>query len=118
MAQYREMTGPRSGSGWVGEWVRELLGDFWDSIGNVNEINTQLKKKEKNNSEKSCSEIYNFFQLGCMYVFVFIYHMHSTTLEGQKRLSDPLEMRFTCCYGLLYACGELTPTPKESSQCS
>jgi hypothetical protein len=22
------------------------VGDFWDSIGNVNEINTQLKKKE------------------------------------------------------------------------
>jgi hypothetical protein len=28
--------GSRSGSGWVGEHV----GDFWDSIGNVNEINT------------------------------------------------------------------------------
>jgi hypothetical protein len=27
----------------VGEWV----GDFWDSIGNVNEINTSLKKKER-----------------------------------------------------------------------
>jgi hypothetical protein len=23
----------------------ERVGDFWDSIGNVNEINTQLKKK-------------------------------------------------------------------------
>jgi hypothetical protein len=34
---YRGTTGPRSGSGWVGERV----GDFWDSIGNVNEINTQ-----------------------------------------------------------------------------
>jgi hypothetical protein len=22
------------------EWVGELVGDFWDSIGNVNEINT------------------------------------------------------------------------------
>jgi hypothetical protein len=22
------------------------MGDFWDSIGNVNEINTQFKKKE------------------------------------------------------------------------
>jgi hypothetical protein len=41
MPQYRETTGPRSGSGWMREWV----GDFWDSIGNVNEINTQLKKK-------------------------------------------------------------------------
>jgi hypothetical protein len=25
---------------WVGEWVEECVGDFWDSIGNVNEINT------------------------------------------------------------------------------
>jgi hypothetical protein len=30
----------------VGEWVVERVGDFWDSIGNANEINTQLKKKE------------------------------------------------------------------------
>jgi hypothetical protein len=29
------MPGPRSGSGWG-----ERVGDFWDSIGNVNEINT------------------------------------------------------------------------------
>jgi hypothetical protein len=28
--------GQRGGCGWVGECV----GDFWDSIGNVNEINT------------------------------------------------------------------------------
>ena len=46
MPQYRGMTGPRSGSGWVGEWVGERVGDFWDSFGNVNEINTQLKKKK------------------------------------------------------------------------
>jgi hypothetical protein len=26
------------------EWVGEHVGDFWDSIGNVNEINTHLKK--------------------------------------------------------------------------
>jgi hypothetical protein len=35
-----ERQGPRSGSGRVGEWVGERVGDFWDSIGNVNEINT------------------------------------------------------------------------------
>ena len=29
----------------MGEWVGERVGDFWDNIGNVNEINTQLKKK-------------------------------------------------------------------------
>jgi hypothetical protein len=33
------------GVGWVGEWVGESVGDFWDSIGNINEINTQFKKK-------------------------------------------------------------------------
>jgi hypothetical protein len=38
MSQYRGPPGPRSGSGWVGEWVGERVGDFWDSIGNVNEI--------------------------------------------------------------------------------
>jgi hypothetical protein len=26
--------------GWVGEWGGEDMGDFWDSIGNVNEENT------------------------------------------------------------------------------
>jgi hypothetical protein len=26
------------------EWVGEHVGDFWDSIGNINEIKTQLKK--------------------------------------------------------------------------
>jgi hypothetical protein len=41
MPQYRGMPGPRSGSGWVGEWVEKHVGDFWDSIGNVKEINTQ-----------------------------------------------------------------------------
>jgi hypothetical protein len=30
--------------GWVGEWVEECVGYFWDSIGNVNEINTKKKK--------------------------------------------------------------------------
>jgi hypothetical protein len=39
------MPGPRSGSGWVGEWVGEQVGDFWDSIGNVNEIPKKEKKK-------------------------------------------------------------------------
>jgi hypothetical protein len=29
------------------EWVGERVGDFWNSIGNVNEINTQFKKKKK-----------------------------------------------------------------------
>jgi hypothetical protein len=39
MPQYRGTSGPKSGSG-RGEWVGEHVGYFWDSIGNVNEINT------------------------------------------------------------------------------
>jgi hypothetical protein len=46
LPQYRGTPGPRSGSGWVGEWVGEHVRDFWDIIGNVNEINTQLKKEK------------------------------------------------------------------------
>jgi hypothetical protein len=40
MPQYRGMPGPKSGNGWVGEWGGAGTGDFWDSIGNVNEENT------------------------------------------------------------------------------
>jgi hypothetical protein len=39
MPQYMGTPGPRSVNGWVGEWVAEHVGYFWDSIGNVNEIN-------------------------------------------------------------------------------
>ena len=35
-----ERQGKKSGSGCVGEWGDEGMGDFWDSIGNVNEENT------------------------------------------------------------------------------
>jgi hypothetical protein len=40
MPQYRGTPGPKRGSGWVGEWRGVGMGDFWDSIGNVNEENT------------------------------------------------------------------------------
>jgi hypothetical protein len=40
MPQYRGKPGPKSGSGWVRELGGEGMGDFWDSIGNVNEENT------------------------------------------------------------------------------
>jgi hypothetical protein len=40
MPQYRGMPGPKSGSGRVGNGGGEGMGDFWDSIGNVNEENT------------------------------------------------------------------------------
>jgi hypothetical protein len=41
----------------VGEWVGESVGDFWDSIGNVNEINTQLKKKNPCDAEFQSQDI-------------------------------------------------------------
>jgi hypothetical protein len=43
MPQYRGTPGPKSGSGWVGVGG-EGVGDFWDSIGNVNEENTYFNK--------------------------------------------------------------------------
>jgi hypothetical protein len=39
MPQYRGTPGPKRGSGWVGDWGVGM-GDFWDSIENVNEENT------------------------------------------------------------------------------
>jgi hypothetical protein len=32
--------------------VGENVGDFWDSIGNVNEINTQFKKRKEKKRKK------------------------------------------------------------------
>jgi hypothetical protein len=53
MPQYRGMPGPRSGSGWVGERGGGI-GDFWDSIWNVNEENNKkLKNKNKNKKQKT-----------------------------------------------------------------
>jgi hypothetical protein len=40
MPQYRGTPGPKRGSGWAGEWGWVGMGDFWDSIENVNELNT------------------------------------------------------------------------------
>jgi hypothetical protein len=39
MPQYRGTPGPKRGSEEVGKWGVGM-GDFWDSIGNVNEENT------------------------------------------------------------------------------
>jgi hypothetical protein len=40
MPQNRGTPGPKRGSGRVGEWGCLGMGDFWYSIGNVNELNT------------------------------------------------------------------------------
>jgi hypothetical protein len=50
MPQYRGIPGPKRGSGWAGEWGWVDMGDFWYSIGNVNEkylIKNGKKKKRK-----------------------------------------------------------------------
>jgi hypothetical protein len=49
----------------VGEWVGERVGNFWDSIGNVNEINTQFKKKRKKILCFSRLKYYIYFLLVC-----------------------------------------------------
>jgi hypothetical protein len=47
MPQYRGTTGPRNGSRWVGEWVRECVGDLWDSIGKYKWNKFTIKKEKK-----------------------------------------------------------------------
>jgi hypothetical protein len=70
MPQYRGKPGPRSGTGWVGEWVGDRVGDFWDSTGNVNEINTQLKKTTIFSSSTWFTFKYSFNQYLCAYDFL------------------------------------------------
>ena len=50
MPKYRGTPGPRSGVG--GRDGGKGMGDFWGSIGNVNEENTLLKLKKKKRKEK------------------------------------------------------------------
>jgi hypothetical protein len=41
---------------WVGRGMGGgVCGGLWDSIGNVNEINTQLKKNKKKKAQQTCS---------------------------------------------------------------
>jgi hypothetical protein len=40
MPQYRGTPGPKRGRGRVAEWGWVGMGEFWYSIGNVNELNT------------------------------------------------------------------------------
>jgi hypothetical protein len=48
-------TMPRSGSGWVGEWVEEHVGDLWDSIWKC-KSNKYLIKKFKMSLSNPCSQ--------------------------------------------------------------
>jgi hypothetical protein len=52
----------------VGEWVGERVGDFWDSIGHVNEINTQLKKRTLKKKE-SCKGSTSYPVLNILLIF-------------------------------------------------
>jgi hypothetical protein len=44
--------------------VGERVGDFWDSIAIVNEINTQLKKTKKQEKKTCLSFLYSFSTSG------------------------------------------------------
>jgi hypothetical protein len=50
---YASVQGKARAKKW--EWVDYCVGDFWDSIGNVKEINTQLKNERK---KRNCCSIY------------------------------------------------------------
>jgi hypothetical protein len=50
MPQYTGTPGSISGSGWVGEWMGVRVGDFWDSIGNVNLKKYLIKEIKKEDS--------------------------------------------------------------------
>jgi hypothetical protein len=52
MPQYRGTPCPKRGSGWVREWGEECIGDFLDSIGNVNEEKLFQKNKVKKRRKK------------------------------------------------------------------
>jgi hypothetical protein len=62
----------------VGEWVGESVGDFWDSIGNVNEINTYFLKKElEGKKEKSITKTK-------IKILIKIYFLHMRTESPSK----------------------------------
>ena len=85
MLQYMGTPGPRSVSGWVGESVGKHVGDFWDSIGNVNEINTQLKKKELSQSICGHFQSLNITNAYSLIFMVFkgtIYHVPKLRKQG------------------------------------
>ena len=91
MPQYRGTPGPWSGCGWVGEWVGERVGDFWDSIGNVIEINTppQNKGHRKGKMSKLVDySYYNHFWAKCPFMVVCAYQTH--------RLNSPYQNHFIC----------------------
>jgi hypothetical protein len=67
MPQYEGMPEPKSGSGWVGEWG-EGMGDFWDSIGNVNEEKPNFKKRHVPFGLRILELV-----LYSMYVFCFVF---------------------------------------------
>jgi hypothetical protein len=47
MPQYRGTPGPKRGSGWVGEWGWEGMGDFWYSIGKCKWAKYLIKMEKK-----------------------------------------------------------------------
>jgi hypothetical protein len=63
----------------------ERVGDFWDSIGNVNEINTQLKKGKKVNKirQKSLKPI-NIRKIS----FEIFVHIHASAKQMATTIQE------------------------------
>jgi hypothetical protein len=80
MPQYRGTSGPKRGSGWVGEWGGWIWGDFWGSIGNVNEENLikNFLKSISGSNQEVLMYIYND-QIMCLSPKIsFLYAILST----------------------------------------
>jgi hypothetical protein len=69
MPQYRGTPGPKRGNGWVGEWGWVGMGDFCYSIGNVNELHTQLKNEKKKRKDTKLKK----FKISYDHVYSHIY---------------------------------------------
>jgi hypothetical protein len=106
MPQYRGMPGPRSGSGRVGELVGEHVGDFWDSIENVKEINTQLKKNKTKQKKKNDHPLFQrtIGTLCIECVISFVSNDLFSNVEFALCLASFLFLLFFCLFVFLFVC--------------
>jgi hypothetical protein len=67
----------------------ENVGDFWDIIGNVNEINTQFKKKEFQKRKKKSKQIKYPIKTKQTLVFTMphtVFYLHKLSLNAHKKV--------------------------------
>jgi hypothetical protein len=65
----------------VGELVGESVGDFWDSIGNVNEINTQLKKMFFTEATRAHTYLIQLDAISLVQLFIYSLEVRFPGLE-------------------------------------